>query len=156
MPHEKVWDRHNRRPLPGEKIGPEQNALIIGWSSGPDPLHDEAPDGWVQVSASRPGLDARIHLAATGIDQDTVRLEVARLLGDALTAAGAHVLGRTFTEGEGADVAYQRLLDALVPHLGYAVGPRADQYAIQLDRDGCNRVIRHVRKGRDVAFGRDE
>lgn len=154
MPHEKVWDRHNQRPLPGEKIGPEQNALIIGWSSGPDPLHDEAPDGWVQISASRPGLDARIHLTATGTDQDAVRLEVARLLGEALTEANAHVVTRSGTAGD-VDT-YGKLIDALVPHLGYAVGPRADKYAIQLDRDGCNRVIRHVRKGRDVAYGRDE
>lgn len=154
MPHEKVWDRHNRRPLPGEKIGPEQNALIIGWSSGPDPLHDEVPDGWVQVSASRPGLDARIHLAATGTADDEVRTEVARIVNEALRAA--HVIGDRRDGGTLNPDAYDRLVDALVPHLGYAVGPRVDQYAIQLDRDGCNRVIRHVRKGRDVAYGRDE
>lgn len=154
MPHEKVWDRHNQRPLPGEKIGPEQNALIIGWSSGPDPLHDEAPDGWVQISASRPGLDARIHLAATGTADDEVRAEVARIVNEALRAA--HVIGDQRDGGTLNPDAYDRLIDALVPHLGYAVGPRADQYAIQLDRDGCNRVIRHVRKARDVAYGRDE
>lgn len=37
------------------------------------------------------------------------------------------------------------------PHRGILGG----QY-LQLDRDGCNRLIRNVRRARDQAFGRDE
>jgi hypothetical protein len=138
MPHEKIWDAHNRSALPGEEVQPDQNALDIGWS--PDALGD----GWVQVSARRM-IDAR-QSALIENTPDMVLEAAVKLVDQRMQECGFPTPAK----------ACQEIAAALLPQLAYAVGPRVEQLAIQLDRTGCNRTIRVLRRARDAAYGKDE
>lgn len=139
MPHEKIHDRHNRSTLPGEEIQPPQPFLEIGWSSGPTPLHDdEQPDGWVQVSSNREGTDAMI----ANPDESAVYLATRKMV-EAVELPNL------------SDDDVSRLAGELSRHMRYAFGQPVVQFAIQLDREGCNRAVRTLRRARDKAYGAD-
>jgi hypothetical protein len=142
MPHEKIHDRHNRSTLPGEEVQPPQPFLEVGWSSGPTPLHeDEQPDGWVQVSANRDTTGARIPCE----NLDYAQAMTAELL-QANPLPGNAKLD---------PLQIDSVARLLAGHMRYAWGEDIAQLAIQLDREGCNRVIRTVRRARDKAYGAD-
>jgi len=139
MPHEKIHDRHNRSTMPGEEVQPPQPFLEIGWSSGPTPLHeDEQPDGWVQVSSNREGTDAMI---ANPNESDVYLRTRALVASSALPNLS--------------DDDVNRIVNVLAGHMRYAFGEPVVQFAIQLDREGCNRAIRTLRRARDKAYGAD-
>lgn len=142
MPHEKIHDRHNRSTLPGEEVQPPQPFLEIGWSSGPTPLHeDEQPDGWVQVSANRDTTGARVPCESVDYSKAmTIDLLHEHPLPEKLTLSGDQI---------------DALATLLAGHMRYVWGEDIQQLAIQLDREGCNRVIRTVRRARDKAYGAD-
>jgi hypothetical protein len=48
-----------------------------------------------------------------------------------------------------------RIASALARHMRYAFGEPVAQFAIQLDREGCNRAVRTLRRARDKAYGAD-
>jgi len=138
MPHEKIHDRHNRSTLPGEEVQPPQPFLEIGWSSGPTPLHiDEQPDGWVQVSANRDTTGARIPCETLDYSEASTRQFLAQHL-DGLAASQIDAVA-----------------SLLAGHMRWAWGEDLQQLAIQLDREGCNKVVRTLRRARDRAFGAD-
>jgi hypothetical protein len=139
MPHEKIRDRHNRSTLPGEEQQPPQPFLEVGWSSGPTPSSDhEVPDGWVQVSANRDGVNARIA-------NEDPHVVVGRTM-DILTGAGMPLLKETQVAA---------IAQALAPYMQYGFGEPVVQFGIQLDREGCNHAIRTLRRARDRAYGAD-
>jgi hypothetical protein len=139
MPHEKIWDRHNTSALPGEDH-PDQNALEVCWNSGPD----SEPDGWVQVVVDRPGVDAR------GVGDQREIVGAAFNLVD-------HVFGVLGLERKGEHaIAHTALVEHIAPMLRHHVGPPAHRLAIQLDRDGVNRLIKSARRAGRTAYGTDE
>lgn len=143
MPHEKIWDRHNTSALPGEDQ-PPQNALEVHWSSGPD----NGPDGYVQVTVDRPGVDAR-----GAVDPTTAMSETLALLQGLTLDMG--VSGGSLS-GLLGEAAVAQLAAELAPMLAYSFGPPVHRLGIQLDRDGVNRLIRSAKRGGRTAFGSDE
>jgi hypothetical protein len=127
MPHEKIWCALNSSAT-AEFPQPDQNSAEVRWSPG--------PTGYIQLTVQRPGLDAR-----SAADD----------------AAAEQFAYTAFTEEAGLDAeTAERLAKRLGKYFVYSAGEPLWQTAIQLDRHGCNELIRKVRRGRRAVYGDDE
>lgn len=86
----------------------------------------------------------------------TSRVEVGRLLVDLLNKAAAFMAGKDFINEAAFEEECVRLASTFLDSLDAIPGLAYEGVWANLDRRGCNDLIRILRRARDAAFGRDE
>lgn len=145
MPYEKVQDCTNHtRDENNLPVAGDQRLGIVSWSHGPTPADDyTAPDGWVQLMTKDTAEPARFEAEPEEtLQRVTELLKDFRYVTDSSKDALSHGL-------------LEQLATHLAPHLRHAFGEPVGGFAITLDRNGINRLIRLLQRVRGLAYGAD-